>query len=198
MAGNSGLILRGFRRLIRALSSAHAKREVREGQVRAMHRVVEFLRADVISYIDSEKHGVPNSPLTVLVKGSSRPLVDHGDLRQGITTAVETEGDRVVGAVGTLKRRTRGRGGRFRSFSNVAAALHEGFTIRVTPAVRAAVFAEMRRRRGRRRPVEIASGEGARTWRVKGRPFIKDPLDAAAERIFAELGDAVERTLRGL
>lgn len=193
------LVLRGVKRFIQAMDPRRARARLEAEQVRRMSRAVALLRGDVIEYINSEKHGVPNSPLTILTKGSERPLVDRGDLRQAISTAVESAGNVVRGAVGVLRTARRGRGGRFKtSAANVAAALHEGFTVKVTDAVRRAVFAEMRRRRGKRAKPARVGGGGAKTWRVRGRPFIRDPLDAAAERIAAELGDGVRTTLRGL
>lgn len=164
-----------------------------------MRRAVLLLRTAVIRYIDSEKHGVPNSPLTILIKGSSRPLVDHGDLRQGITTAVEVSRGKVHGAVGVLRKaKTRGAGGRFQKATNIASALHEGFTVRVTPEVRKAVFAEMRRRRGKKVRVPAGGGGGAKTWIVRGRPFIREPLEDNEARIIEELGEGVRITLKGL
>lgn len=192
------LKLRGFRALVRAFDGLRAGRRLEVAQRRAMLRAVLLLRTEVIQYIDEEKHGVPNSPLTVLIKGSSRPLVDRGDLRQGITTEVEVSRGRVRGAVGVLRRRRqrRAKGGQARKLTNVAAALHEGFVVRVTPAVRAAVFAELKKRRGR--GVRATAGGGARTWKVRGRPFIREPLEDAKDRLVDILGDGVETTLKGL
>jgi hypothetical protein len=188
-----GLKFRGFREFARAFDGLRARRRLETEQRRQMARAVALLRGDVIEYINTARHGVPNSPLTILIKGSSRPLVDRGDLRQGIATEVAVSRARVHGAVGVL-RRSRGRGGR--RLTNVAAALHEGFTVRVTPEVRAAVFAEMTKRRGKK--VRVTSGGGARVWRVRGRPFIREPLDDAKERLVEILGDGVETTLEGL
>lgn len=157
----------------------------------AMTRAVTLLRTEVLAYIDQEKHGVPNAPLTILIKGSSRPLVDRGDLRLSIEPAVEREGRNVLGAVGVLRSRRAKRG---RKMFNVATALHEGFVIRVTPKVRAAVFAELRRRQGKKvrsSGSSASSGEGSSTWRVRGRPFISRPLEENRDRIVAILGDGV-------
>ena len=150
-----------------------------------------LLRRDIIEYINTESHGVPNSPLTILIKGSSRPLVDHSDLRSSVNvrTKISTEG--VFGGVGVLRMK-RGKNGK--TLWNIAVALHEGYTVKVTPKVRAAVFAEMRKRRGKK--VRLESSQGARTWKVRGRPFIKDPFEAAEERIRMALGEGVRLTLR--
>jgi hypothetical protein len=184
------LKIMGMKEFLRAFSEKRISGLLDDEQRLRMREAVNFLRGEVIEYIDQEKHGVPNAPLTVLIKKSSRPLVDRGDLRQSITTEVAGEGRDVHGAVGVLRRR-RGRKGE-RLF-NVAAALHNGFTIRMTPKVRAAIFAELRKRRGKKVKPRPADGTGARTIRVKGRPFISDPLHDNDARIVDILGDGVER-----
>lgn len=198
------LTLKGaWNSLLDFLDPTHLQARLRVELKRKMAQQVQLLRADVIRYIDQERHGIPNSPLTILVKGSSRPLVDRGDLRQSISASVEVYGANVRGAVGVM-RSARGKGGK--GLVSVAAALHEGFTIKVTPKVRAAVFAEMRKRRGKvgkgkkRRGATIdtsgLSGAGARVWHVRGRPFIRQPLDEATQRIVMALGDGVSLTLK--
>lgn len=163
----------------------------RETQRKVKEQLV-LLRRDIVQYVQDERHGVENSPLTILTKGSSKPLVDRGDLRQGISeeTAVKPRG--VDGAVGVLRSKRSSDG---QKLWNVAAALHEGYTVRVTPKVRAAVFAEMRKRRGRRVEVPSSGAAGASTWKVRGRPFIQVPFDDAEERIKMALGDGVRLTL---
>lgn len=194
------------------LKPDRAKQRLQEELRRRVAEQVQLLRADVITYIDSEKHGVPNSPLTIMVKRSSRPLVDRGDLRQSISGETEVEGDAVRGAVGVL-RSARGKGGK--SLVNVAAALHNGFRIKVTEKVRAAIFAEMRKRAGRgtqkrgkggrfgkREGVKVdasgLSGAGGKVWVVRGRPFILEPFLEAEQRIVLALGEGVRVTLKGL
>jgi len=187
-------------KFLRFLEPKRARREFRKKVRREMRRQVELLRRDVVGYIDGERHGVPNSPLTVLIKGSSRPLVDRGDLRAGIRTGVSAKGSNAVavrlrGAVGVL-RTARNAGGR--GLVDVAVSLHEGFVIRVTEKVRAAVFAELRKRRGGKVRFEGKGGEGARTWRVRGRPFLREPFEAAVPRIELAFGESVKATLNGL
>lgn len=194
------------------LNPARAKRAFQEELRRKVLEQCHLLRRDVVEYIDAEKHGVPNSPLTVMVKRSSRPLVDRGDLRQSISAEAEVTADGVAGAVG-VKRSARGKGGK--GLVNVAAALHNGFTIKVTEKVRAAIFAEMRKRAGRGKQrrgkggrfgkaegVKIDAsglrGAGARTWVVRGRPFILEPFLEAEERIKVALGEGVRVTLKKL
>lgn len=197
---------------LRFLSPARAKRAFQEELRRKVLEQVILLRADVITYIDSEKHGVPNSPLTIMVKKSSRPLVDRGDLRQSISAEAEVTASGVSGACGVM-RSARGKGGK--SMVNIAAALHNGFRIKVTDKVRAAIFAEMRKRAGRGKQrrgkggrfgkaagVKIdasgLSGAGGRVWTVRGRPFILEPFLEAEQRIVMALGEGVRVTLKKL
>lgn len=65
-----------------------------------------------------------NAPLTVALKGSSKPLVAGGDLFQSITVQQINEDEQFVGVL-----RTEG------DF-NLVAILHQGATIPVTPAMR--------------------------------------------------------------
>jgi hypothetical protein len=192
-----GLVLRGWKKFVRAFSRKRVEDKLREEETRRMREAVLFLRTQVLEYIDSEKHGVPNSPLTTLIKGSSRPLVDRGDLRQSVTDEVSVDGTDVHGAVGVLRRRRR----KGKRIANIAIALHEGYTIRVTEKTRKAVFAELdRRMRGKKKKREArlarAGGGGASTWRVRARPFIREPLEENEQRIVEILGEGVRVTFK--
>ena len=167
-----------------------AKKHLDDEVKAKMQRSVDAIRAASIAYIRSAGHGVPNAPLTALIKGSSLPL---GELLAAITTAVEVTSEGVVGACGLQRTGARvGKGGGHAyGLVNVGIMLHEGFVIKVTPAVRAAVFAELRRRQGKSARIPSGSGSGAQTWRVRGRPFIRVPLEQATPTIVAELGEGV-------
>jgi hypothetical protein len=187
------LEFRGIGKFLRAFSEGRIAGILKDQQKLAMRRAVLHLRSQVLSYIDEERHGIPNAPLTILIKGSSRPLVDRGDLRLSITTDVAGEGRNVVGAVGVLRRRRAKRG---RKMMNIAIALHDGFVVRVTPQVRAAVFAELLKRQGKRSTEP--RGGGTTTWRVRGRPFISQPLEESHGRIVEILGDGVMTWMKKL
>lgn len=79
----------------------------------------------------------PNSPVTVILKGSSKPLVDKGDLFQSITFQVVDPYNVRMGVI-------RARSGD--KLVNVALIVHEGATINVKqhPKVRAKVWAMVR------------------------------------------------------
>lgn len=194
-----GLVLKGWQRFIKAFSGNRPKKQMNKEMERKMREATLFLRNEVLDYIDSEKHGIPNAPLTILIKGSSRPLVDRGDLRQSITTAVGGIGDNVHGAVGVLRSKRR----KGKRVANIALYLHEGFKIRVTEKTRRAVFAELDKRlRGKKKKraarAARSGGGGARTWRVKGRPFIEKPLKDNERRILQILGEGVRVTFKKL
>jgi hypothetical protein len=79
----------------------------------------------------------PNSPVTVILKGSSKPLVDKGDLFQSMTYQVDGPYHLNMGVI-------RAKSGD--KLVNVALIVHEGATINVKqhPKVRAKVWAMIR------------------------------------------------------
>lgn len=184
--------MKGWDKFVRYFDRARRQKEMRKDLRKRIQRQLELLRGDIIGYIDSEKHGVPNSPLTILVKKSSRPLVDRGDLRQSVNWRTETRGEEIQGGVGVLRTKVNKSG---KKVWNLAVALHEGFFVNVTPAVRAAVFSEMRKRRGKKVRMD-KPGSGKKRWKVKARPFVREPFEAAEDRIKMALGDAVKFTLQ--
>ena len=82
----------------------------------------------------------PNSPMTIILKGSSKPLLDRGDLYQAIT--YDVEGPYAV-KVGVIKHRLKEG-----NALDVAWILHEGATINVAqhPKVRRKMWAMLRER----------------------------------------------------
>ena len=103
----------------------------------------------------------PNSPMTIILKGSSKPLLDRGDLYQAIT--YDVEGPYAV-RVGVIKHRLKGA-----DALDVAWILHEGATINVAqhPKVRRKMWAMLRERMAGiaklskpRREVVLAAAKG--------------------------------------
>lgn len=183
--------LKGIKQLEKALKREKVKGKVKTALENAVVREAHLLRRDSIQYIDSEGHGVPNSPLTVLAKGSDKPLVDRGDLRQSISVGTSRLPKVFSASVGVKRSTGRGEG------ADIAPILHNGAVIKVTPEVRAAAFAAIRERTGR--PVQMDQGGGAKkSWIIKPRPFLKDPLDAAEMRIKRSMANAIKSAIEGM
>ena len=75
----------------------------------------------------------PNAKLTILLKGSTTPLVDESLMWQAVTTVLVDAYTAFVGVRRTA--RTNGQG-----LADVAAIVHEGTEMRVTPAMRGLFF----------------------------------------------------------
>ena len=135
----------------------------------------------------------PNAALTIALKGSSRPLVDQGTLIKSVTYDVTSENGQIVLYVGA-DRTTRWKG----QLYNLVKILHDGATIRVTPAMLAAVMAKLRSKRGRgSAPANRGSSAGG-FWHIPPRPFIAGPIESAAfsARFDQEMEAALGRALR--
>jgi len=101
----------------------------------------------------------PNSPLTVYLKKSSRPLVNHADLLNSVAGKV---GSNLYSFTVGVKRRTP-------SGKNLAHMLETGFTIKVTPKMRKLFWAWARESGGRFKGLKASTTH----IRVPPRPFMK-------------------------
>lgn len=146
----------------------------------------------------------PNAALTTFIKSSSKPLVDQGGLFQAVTSVVMDQMTVFVGILYTS--------GEY----NIALALHEGVTIRVTPAMRGMFLYLYKASIGEIDPSKL-TGRAAELWERKqggwlplgettsnivipGRPFIEqafqdDELKVKATETWQR---AIEATLREL
>lgn len=187
--------------------------EALERHVTRAHKIVGLAWQTVARrMINSGTAYLPNSPMTVLLKGSSRPLVDNGDLFQALTYQATTQ----PGGVMTLRLGVvRGRKGGTDERINIAHILHEGATINVgtNPQVRRKVWAMARDRlrsagelRDKQRDTVLkaagvlSTGGGATRsiWVIPSRPFIERPtmdggFQKAAKKAYTR---AVEEALR--
>ena len=120
----------------------------------------------------------PNAPLTVAVKGSSKPGIDKGELFKAITYKVLTP---YTAEVGVLKGDKN---------ANIAIAFHEGATIPVTPAMRGLFAALASASQGKATHLGPRAQElfgRYKSWKpllpstthikIPGRPFIKQALE---------------------
>ncbi len=150
------------------------------------------------------RHYLDNSPITVAIKGSSTPLVDRGDLFQALTYQVTQGGMGVTFGVR--------RGAKLASGADavsVAMVLHEGATIRPTPAQRAALWAKVgaalsgRQSKVRRQAAAIIGGRsggggGSVVWVIPPRAFIAGPLSEPAfeEFVRAQYDQAIDAVMK--
>lgn len=154
----------------------------------------------------------PNSPITVILKGSSTPLVADGDLFDAIGYQVASGGG---GSTTTLRLGlVRGRQGATGERIDVAHILHEGATIDVgaKPQVRRKVWSMVgtalaasgdlnaaQRKSVLRAAGVLSQGGGARSiWVIPPRPFITRPAQDAGLQGYARktYTRAVEVALR--
>lgn len=133
----------------------------------------------------------PNSPITVILKGSSRPLVADGDLFQALTWE---NPDPFTVRMGVHKARSGA------ELVNIGIVLHEGATIDVGkhPQVRRKVWSMVSKKmRGRMSGASKKSilgaaatlgqskGAGAKDiWTIPPRPFIIYPIETSSFQAF--------------
>lgn len=176
----SGLKLTGqWEQYLRALDPQRFEQRLRREVRRATQRNALLVQREIRARIRDGKYA-ENSPLTLAIKApKSKPLVATGGLFQAITQELASDFVAFVG----LKFGAKGKDGT--DLVNVGLALHEGFTLQVTPAMRRAVFAKLRAN-GRQSQEEKPgrSGEPARAvWVIPSRPFIRDVIeDPAVQR----------------
>jgi hypothetical protein len=121
------------------------------------------------------KEYAPNSALTIALKGSSTPLIDNADLFRSIQAHLI---DSYRSFAGVL-RGTRSKDGG--DLVNLAKMLHDGISIKMTPAMRRWIFAQLNQ--AGIEAGEVAGGGGAKKSKkpgwvvIPGRPFIKDVFD---------------------
>jgi hypothetical protein len=148
-----------------------------------------------------------NAPLTIDIKGSTKPLIDKADLWKAITSV---KANWKTGFAGLL----RGRKGADGHLINIGEKLHEGFTMRVTPAMRGLFQALAQASRSgdpkhlTGRAQELwARTKGKVAWAalkpettaiiVKGRPWINIALGQPGlkAKLKKNWEDAVQRTI---
>lgn len=142
MAQSVELQLSGFKKLKAILSPGTLPERFRRHVEKATKLNALIAEGEVKKAIYSGtgfKPNPANKPLTKVLKGSDRPLVDTGELVKSIAGEARTWDEAVIGVL--RQRVVRGRRGQARDVKNVAAILHEGATIKVTPKMRAYFFA---------------------------------------------------------
>lgn len=178
--------LEGFDIMERVLNPDRFMASLRKN-VRLVNQKLALDGQDILrKAIHSAKEwAAPNSPATIVIKGSSKPLTDHGDLWGNA-------GHSLVGAfqfvVGTNRVDRTGN-------YNVSWILHQGATVTVTDAMRKFFRYLSAKTNGQVKPL----GSQTRTIVIPGRPYMKRAFidDHSFLRKCAEQWrDAVDRSFR--
>lgn len=139
------------------------RRNIRQASIRNGKLAEAFVRAQITA-----GRYAKNANLTVMIKGSSKPLVDHGDLFRAVTSVVVDDYQVFIGIV------------RSEGEYNLAVALHEGVEIRVTPAMRGLFFVLWQASIGQMSPGAL-TGRAAELW--ERHPGGWKPLSASTNQI---------------
>lgn len=126
-----------------------------------------------------------NSPVTVFLKGSSKPLIDHADLFGSVSGKAVSD---AYGFVVGVKRRTVGG-------KNLAHMLETGFTVPVTPKMRKWFFAKARESGGRFKPLKASTTH----LRTPPRPYMEQAffLDKSFQLVVVtKWKEAVHKTFK--
>jgi hypothetical protein len=142
---------RGWDRFRGAIEPRRFEAVVKRNMERATELNAHLAQAAVRRAIRNGTYA-PNASLTIAIKGSSKPLVDHGS---GLFQAVTTQKvDATSIFVGVLRSDEQ---------YNIALAIHDGATIGVTPAMRGLFFVLWQASEGAIAPSEL-SGRAAELW----------------------------------
>lgn len=198
MATNVSLTLTGFNKLKEKLTPKKFERKLRKHVKKATRRVgllaVQRVKVDI-----RKKQVQPSrlSGLTIALKGSTKALVDTGELLKSITSELVTW-DMVI--VGVLKSRAvrDELTGDVKDVIMLAKILHDGADIPVTPRMRRFFFWLAN---GVGSPVRgkiHALRSGTKVIHIPARPFMKGVLDKAMRRMYkTEWQAAVNKALAG-
>lgn len=158
-----------------------------EANVAKAMLAIGLLAEDEIKKDINARKWKPNAPLTVVLKDNDTPLMGEPPsvLVQSINSGL-ANWDEVH--VGVLRERTvPGRDGKPDYLLSIAAALHKGFTIKVTPRMRR-FFAAIGH------PLNPATTR----MRVPARPFLRSAIKKEMQALYREQWDrAAQATLAG-
>jgi hypothetical protein len=126
----------------------------------------QLVRKEIRQRIVDMKYS-PNAKLTIMLKGSSKPLVGMDSaLFNGVTTTVVNEKTAFVGVL------RQARHGNQTGLANLAEMLHDGMTIQVTPKMRHLFLLLFEASQGRLDPSKL-TGRAAELWeQLKGKGTI--------------------------
>lgn len=151
------------------------KREIRKATIKNALFLVKKIKQRI-----RKKRYTKNAPLTLALSKGTTPLLDEKNLVDAIGKQIISSFEAVVGFIAKAKT-TGGQTGDSRDMKKVVLLLHEGYTIDVTPAMRAAIAIALRERSSRKgnkalkqmdRAFKDSPGAGKDKWRVPGRKFL--------------------------
>jgi hypothetical protein len=197
VGGGLKLTLKNFDQLKKMLDANRFTKEFKK-QIKQATKVNALTAADAIKVaIAQQKVGDPNHPLTQILKGSSKPLIDSGDLSASINgKAVNWN----LAFIGVLKEK-RKKGLPFASKKallgqiTIAALLHEGVDIKVTDKMRRFFTIMAMKHPGKIKPLKA----GTTTIHIPGRPFLEEAFALELINIYkSNWEDAINETFRML
>mgnify|MGYP006908240361 FL=1 len=183
----------GFQDLLHLLDPDRFREALEKHLATAHARVGQEFVTRTVTTITRKKPFDPNAPLTVALKGSSTPLVDRGDLVSRITFEVVSA---VRVRLGIASPKLDAGKGRY-----LYEVLHNGATIPVTPAMRAAVMAKLQEKMGDEAFDRMAdffrNGPSRGFWVIPPRPFLKHTFERPDfwKAALGHYRDAVERAI---
>lgn len=162
MAGFSAdLKLEGFKELERGLNPHKLMAKLRPLFRKQNKKMGLILKRKLVQEIKNAKGFAANAYATAQFKGSSNPLVAHGTLRMNC-------GNRLEGSFGFIVGTTR----RNRKGVDIAAVLHEGAKIKVTPKMRNVWLALCTKTEMRVKPLRASTTHII----IPARPYLKKAL----------------------
>ena len=159
----------------------------------AYKRLGQYARALIRRRITVAQRYKENSLVTELLKGGTTPVRDKGRMYGSIEFEVRDGPNGEVELVVFVKNSPKTSSGR-----TIAEIIHDGAVIRVTPKMRAFLFALLARK-GVLDQLP-PTGPAKQYWVIPARPFIREPMSSPVylKRVESEVKDATERAFAAL
>ena len=163
-----------WKRLDEIMNPANIRKGLNQAVARVGNYGASEVKRGIVSGAPGGQRFTPNSPLTIARKGSSKPLIDKGDLVGSITYQVIDSNNVFIGVKQGKE-------------ANIAAVHEFGCTIRVTPKMRAYLHYQ-----------DIHLKASTQYIHIPARPFLRPVLlgeefKAKAAEIYIQ---AIERVFR--
>jgi hypothetical protein len=157
---------------VRKIMTKAAEDEISAAVKLGTRRASQYVLKEIITRIKKGKYG-PLSEWTRVLKEidgySEAALVRKGSLLRALSVSVKSE---VEGEIGLLLQKI-GDGKNV----NIGKVLHDGATIKMTPALKQAFARKVAAIRRKRPDVALPESKGASVIRIRARPFIKDVFE---------------------